>query len=134
MQYEQDYIMRLIKQVIRALIGTLLNKRTTEIYEMPANQIQKNGDDLLSRLLLLADAGKICEAENRLWEELTKETPEAFLMALEFYDHINGYDNNFLEQNNFSRDEIRQAVKEIADRMGNGAVVAALLMDSDEDQ
>ena len=134
MQYEQDYIMRLIKQVIRALIGTLLNKRTTEIYEMPANQIQKNGDDLLSRLLLLADAGKICEAENRLWEELTKETPEAFLMALEFYDHINGYDNNFLEQNNFSRDEIRQAVKEIADRMGHGAVVAALLMDSDEDQ
>ena len=55
-------------------------------------------------------------------------------MALEFYDHIDGYDNNFLEQHNFSRDEIRQAVKEIADRMGHGAVVAALLMDSDKAQ
>ena len=38
MYYEQDYIMRLIKQVIRALIGILLNKKTTMEYDMPVNR------------------------------------------------------------------------------------------------
>ncbi len=33
MYYEQDYIMRLIKQVIRALIGVLLNKKTLVEYD-----------------------------------------------------------------------------------------------------
>ena len=127
MQYEQDYIMRLIKQVIRALIGVLLNKKTTEVYEMPANQIRNSGDDLLSRLLLLADAGKICEAENRVFEEMEKGSRESFLLALEFYDHINEYDTDFLEEHNFSREEIRQGVADLAVRMGNTSATAVLM-------
>ena len=69
MQYEQDYIMRLIRQVIRALVYVLLDKKMGEHYEMPANRIVKSGDDLLYRLLSLADAGQICEAENRLYAQ-----------------------------------------------------------------
>ena len=133
MQYEQDYIMRLIRQVIRALIGTLLNKKTTEIYEMPANQIQKSGEDLLTRLICMADAGKICEAENRLWEELERGSPDTLLTALEFYDHLNEFDTDFLEDHNFSRGEICQAVQDLAGRMGNGAAAAVLMMDTDEE-
>ena len=74
MQYEQDYIMRLIKQVIRALIGTLLNKRTTLEHEMLANQQQNSGDDLFQRFAVLADQGKICEAENMRDPKLLAET------------------------------------------------------------
>ena len=70
MYYEQDYIMRLIKQVIRALIGILLNKKTAMEYDMPVNRQQTSGEDLLARLIPLADAGKICEAENELSDVL----------------------------------------------------------------
>ena len=50
MQYEQDYIMRLIKQVIRALIGVLMNKKSASYYIFPVNGQQKSGDDFLQRL------------------------------------------------------------------------------------
>ena len=53
MYYEQDYIMRLIKQVIRALIGILLNKKTAMEYDMPVNRQQTSSEDFLVRLILL---------------------------------------------------------------------------------
>ena len=66
MYYEQDYIMRLIKQVIRALIGILLNKKTTMEYDMPVNRQQTSGEDFLMRLISLADAWEICKEENEI--------------------------------------------------------------------
>ena len=64
MQYEQDYIMRLIKQVIRALIGILLNKKSASYYIFPVNGKLKSGDDFLQRLTCMANDGRVCEAEN----------------------------------------------------------------------
>ena len=105
MYYEQDYIMRLIKQVIRALIGILLNKKTTMEYDMPVNRQQTSGEDFLARLISLADAGKICEAENEL-------------------------SDTFLEEHGFSREEIRQGVLDVAKRMG-ALYAAVAIMDED---
>ena len=127
MQYEQDYMMRLIKQVIRALLGTLLNKKTTPAYEMPINDQQTSGDDFLSGLILLADAGSICDAENRLMDMLESGSEEAFLAALAFYDHINEYDDDFLEEHSFSREEIKDGVLLTARRMGSFPLAMALL-------
>ena len=126
MYYEQDYIMRLIKQVIRALIGTLLNRRTTLEHEMLANQQQNSGEDLFQRLAVLADQGKICEAENMLLEAMESGSDEALRAGLLFYEHINEYDDDYLEEHNFSRAEIRQGVLDTAERMGTYAMAAPL--------
>ena len=126
MQYEQDYIMRLIKQVIRALIGTLLNRRTTLEHEMLANQQQNSGDDLFQRLAVLADQGKICEAENILLEAMESGSDESLRAGLLFYEHINEYDDDYLEEHNFSRAEIRQGVLDSAERMGTYGMAAPL--------
>ena len=134
MQYEQDYIMRMIKQVIHALIGVLLNKKTMLEYEISANRQQKSGDDFLQRLTMLADQGKICEAENMLLEALEGGSDEACRAALLFYEHINEYDEDFLEEHDFSRAEIRQGVLEIAERMGEYAIAAPLFPDLYEDE
>ena len=91
MQYEQDYIMRLIKQVIRALIGILLNKKTTVEYDMPVNRQQTSGEDYLARLISLADAGRICEAENELSDILESRSDVACQIALMFYEHLNEF-------------------------------------------
>ena len=127
MQYEQDYIMRLIKQVIRALLGILLNKKTTPAYEMPVNNLQTSGEDFLSGLILRADAGSICEAENKLLEKLESGSSEAFVAALAFYDHINEFDDDFLEEHDFSREEIKDGVLLVARRMGSLPLAMALL-------
>ena len=129
MYYEQDYIMRLIKQVIRALIGILLNKRTTPEYDMPVNRQQTSGEDLLARLVNLADAGKICEAENELSDLLESGSDTAYMIALMFYDHLNEYTDSFLEEHCFSREEIREGVLEVAKRMGAMYAAIAIIED-----
>ena len=130
MYYEQDYIMRLIKQVIRALIGILLNKKTTIAYDMPVNRQRTSGADFLARLISLADAGKICEAENELSDILECGLDTAFQIALMFYDHLNDYTDTFLEEHGFSREEIRQGVLDVAKRMG-ALYAAAAIMEED---
>lgn len=60
----------MIKQVIRVLIGVLLDQKATLEHEMLANGQQTSGDDYLQRLTVLAGQGKICEAENILLEAL----------------------------------------------------------------
>ena len=129
MEFEQDYVMRLIKQVIHALIGVLLNKKTTLEHEMLVNLQQNSGDDYLQRLTILADQGEICEAENMLLDALEGGTHETCLAALLFYEHINEFDDDFLEEHNFSRNEIRQGVIDIADRMKMYPVAASILED-----
>ena len=130
MQYEQDYIMRLIKQVIRALIGILLNKQTTLHYELPINRLQTNGDDILQKIVLLADKGSICEAENILIDEMESGAESSIHTGLLFYDHINNYDDEFLEKHNFSRDEIKQGILEISKLMGSYAMATAALSEN----
>ena len=127
MQHKQDYIMRLIKQVIHALIGVLLNKKTTLEHEMLANQQQNVSDDFLQRLTTLADQGRICEAENMLLSALEGGSNETCRAALLFYEHINEFDDDFLEEHNFSRNEIRQGVISVADRLGMYPVAASIL-------
>ena len=127
MQFEQDYVMRLIKQVIHALIGVLLDKRTTLEHDMLANLQKNSGDDYLQRLTILADQGKICDAENMLLDALEGGAHEACLAALLFYEHINEFDDDYLEEHNFSRNEIRQGVIDIANRMKMYPVATSIL-------
>ena len=125
--------MRLIKQVIRALIGVLLDKKTTLEHEMLANGQQTSGEDYLQRLAVLADQGKICEAENMLLEALESGSDEACRAALLFYEHINEFDDDYLEEHDFSRAEIRQGVLNVAEYMGKYAMAAPLFPEFYED-
>ena len=129
MQYEQDYIMRLIKQVIRALIGVLMNKKSALYYIFPVNGQQKSGDDFLQRLTHLANEGRICEAENMLFAAMESGTDDVLYTGLLFYEHLNEFEDDYLEAHNFSRDEIQQGVLEIAKRMGSFAMANAVLFD-----
>ena len=129
MQYEQDYIMRLIKQVIRALIGVLMNKKSALYYIFPVNGQQKSGDDFLQRLTHLANEGRICEAENMLFAAMESGTDDVLYTGLMFYEHLNEFGDDYLEAHNFSRDEIQQGVLEIAKRMGSFAMANAVLCD-----
>ena len=129
MQYEQDYIMRLIKQVIRALIGVLMNKKSASYYIFPVNGKLKSGDDFLQRLTCMANDGRVCEAENMLLAAMESGADDVLYTGLLFYEHLNEFEDDFLEAHNFSRDEIRQGVLEIAKRMGSFAMANAVLFD-----
>lgn len=117
MVYEQDYIMRIIKQMVAALISVILGKEN-KIYDLPLEDQYKSSDGLLRELLTMVNDGKINEAENLLYESFEQDNKKDIENAILFYSYLNELDNDFLEKCNYSRDEIEMGVKEIAKRSG----------------
>ena len=70
---KQDYLMRLIHEMVRTIIKLIFNidEKTVDI-----EQELKETSDLYIRLVWLADASKINEAENLLYEQLENGQPE----------------------------------------------------------
>lgn len=111
--FEQDYIMRKIKDLVRFLARTFLNKDVVT-YELPIVEEYTKTDYIHEELIILLEQGKINEAENLLFENLQTDDKRYMELALDFYERLNNFEDGFLEENNFSREEIREGLKEIA--------------------
>jgi hypothetical protein len=118
---KEDYLMRMIKNMVSFLVNflakILLNKDTAN-YELPAVEKYTQTDYLHKQLLSLINQGKINEAENMLYEELDPKNKKYIELALDFYGRLNNLDDEFLEKNNFPREEIEQGLKAIAKEFG----------------
>ena len=114
--YEQDYIMRMIKETVRTMLKLLFNIDT----ESPSAELLEDTADqqTLNQILHMADAGSINEAENKIYE-ITEDGQKADLkIALLVYSYLNEQSDEFLEEHNYSRDEIRSGLKDAAARYG----------------
>lgn len=112
--YEKDYIMRLIHGIAQVLARILLGRQMEEKGEIAdvLEKQEKAENDLLRRLI---DAGSINEAEERLFELLETaswEDRQKAALALSFYDYLNEKNDDFLEKNDFSRDEIAEGLED----------------------
>ncbi|MGN1184548.1 MAG: DUF6483 family protein [Oliverpabstia sp.] len=123
--FEQDYIMRLIKEMVRAILKLLFSIDT----ESPSSELLKDAEEkqTLESLLDLVDAGRIDEAENRIFEITENLNKSNFEIALLFYSYLNDKSDDFLEENIFSRDEVKQGLKDIASRYGVDSVAEIFL-------
>lgn len=125
--FEQDYVMRLIKEMVRAILKLLFN---IDI-ESPTVDLLENREEkeALENLLDMVDAGKINEAENKLYD-LTGDTDgNSLKIALLFYSYLNDKTDDFLETNDFSRDEIKSGLENVADRFGLNSIAEMFLED-----
>lgn len=114
--FEQDYIMRLIKEMIRTIIKLIFHIDT----ESPSSDLLKDSEEqrTLDELLDMVDEGLINEAENRVYEMTESGVKSDLEIALLFYDYLNDKTDDFLEQHDFSRNEIRSGLKTITARYG----------------
>lgn len=115
--YEQDYIMRKISNIIKFL-KTIIFGEDSSNYELSKNQENEQSDNLHKILIELIAFGKVNEAENLLFENFDSKDNRQVLLALDFYERLNKLDDDFLQQNNFSREEIENGLKEIARKIG----------------
>lgn len=126
MDYEQDYVMRLIKQMMQVLAKLIFHKKEeTEITE-PTFTSSKDKETEID-LFSLVDSGQINEAENLLYEYLDTSDLSQLKRAFAFYEHLNEYQNDFLEEHNYSREEILEGIKNIAAEFGVSGLVDTLL-------
>lgn len=114
--FEQDYIMRLIKEMVRAILKLLFHIDT----EAPVTELLKSSEqqETLEALLRMIDDGRINEEENRLSDLIDETDKENLKTALLFYFVLNEKTDEFLLENNFSRDEIRLGIESVTEKFG----------------
>lgn len=114
--FEQDYIMRFIKEMVRAILKLLFNIDT----ESPTAELLESTEqkETLENLLEMLDAGNINEAENQLDDLISSNDRDSLKVALLFYSYLNDKPDEFLEANDFSRDEVKLGIQNVADGFG----------------
>jgi hypothetical protein len=117
--------MRLIKEMVRAVLKLLFNIDT----DSPTSELLEDSEEkaVLNTLLDMVDDGKVNEAENEI-DEMTENLNQNNLkVALLFYSYLNGKSDEFLEDNNFSRDEIKEGLETIVSRYGLDSIASMFL-------
>jgi hypothetical protein len=75
----------------------------------------------------MVDDGKVNEAENEIYE-MTENLDQNYLeVVLLFYSYLNDKSDEFLEDNNFSRDEVKEGLETIVSRYGLNSIASMFL-------
>lgn len=123
--FEQDYIMHLIGEMVRAFLKLLFNidldSKESQIFN--ETEITAEYDELIT----LVDDGKINEAENKLLDGLNSENIQDFKLALMFYSYLNEMDIGFLAEHDFSKKEITDGLKYVSKVYGYESMANAFL-------
>lgn len=100
--------------------------------EQPSAELLDQAEDKskLQELFHMVDAGNINEAENQIYE-MTADTGlgdrKGLKIALLFYAYLNDKNNDFLEQHDFSREEISQGMERLVIQNGLASMADTFL-------
>ena len=105
---------------VYGLFGEITSSAATEDRESPSSELLEDAEEkqTLESLLDLIDEGRINEAENSLYESIENLDKSGLEMALLFYLYLNDKSDEFLEEHDFSRDEVKQGLKDVTARYG----------------
>lgn len=123
MQYsdEKDYIMRMIKEMVRMLFTLMLGKEYTHV-ELPEESRFTVSGKKLGEYKTMVDRGEINEAENLLLENIDYDSSDEVAGAAFFYRYISEKEEAFLQENNYSTEEALDGLKQLAKRAGYAEV------------
>ena len=117
MKLDKDYILRMINDLTKSIAFLILGKNDIE-YTLPKEDEYSKLDYLYVKLIELVNQGKINEAEDLLFDEINTSDMKYFEMAMSFYLYINDFGDDYLEKNNYCRDEISEGIKSICKEYG----------------
>ena len=122
MELEKDYILRMIKDLTKSIAHLILGKSEIE-YELPKESEYSRVDTLYVKLIELVNMGQINEAEDLLFDEINPSDMRQFEMAMSFYLYLNDFGDDYLEKNDYSRDEITEGIRSICKEYGVSSMV-----------
>ncbi len=125
---EKDYIMRMIKEMVRVLFSLVLRKQYVSVELPDENKCSVSGKGL-DEYLGMIDTGQINEAENMQLEDIDYGSREEILSAIRFYQHIGEKDADFLAEHNYSKEEVLDGLKVLAEHAGFGELDKILAED-----
>ena len=122
---EKDYIMRTIKQLARALFLLIFGKQLPYIELLDKNEYEVSGKQL-KNLLALIDNGEINDAENMMLSNLDYTNKDEISAATLFYLYLGEKEDKFLLQNNYSKEEVLDGLKQLVQRAGYKDLIGIL--------
>lgn len=117
MNIKEDWLTRQIEAVAFSAAKIIFN-RDRPVYEITDAYLHADADYLHKLLMNLIADSKVNEAEDLLFESIDTYDSNYLLLALDFYTRLNEYDDDDLEQCNFSRDEIYDGLAEVQKLFG----------------
>ena len=126
---EKDYIMRMIKEAVRVLFSLVFGKKYVSVELETENKYEVSGKKLKDFLDMI-DLGQINEAENILLDGIDYTNKEEVMSAALFYQHLSEKDNEFLERNNYTKEEVLSGFRQLLAQSGYDELLY-LLRDDD---
>lgn len=121
---EKDYYMRIVHEMVRMLIRLVFGK---DIDRNDKEAVPLEVMERYRKLTAMADDGDINEAENLLLDGLDQGGRAYFELALMFYEKLNGKTDEFLEEHDYSREEVLDGIKYVVDYYGYGSLMDAFV-------
>mgnify|MGYP001074850117 FL=1 len=112
---EKDYIMRMIKEMVRVLFSLIFGKKYVSV-ELE-NKYEVSGKNLKDFLHMI-DSGKINEAENILLDSIDYTDRNEVMAAALFYQYLSEKDSEFLKNNNYTKEEVMSGFKQLLMQSG----------------
>lgn len=126
---EKDYIMRIIKEMVRVLFSLMLGKQYQSV-ELPEENKYEVSGKALEELKNMVNEGFINEAENILLESIDYTQKREVLAAILFYQYIGEQDTDFLEAHNYSKEEALDGIRRLAEKQGYGQISSMFIKES----
>ena len=114
---EKDYIMRMIKEMVRVLFSLAFGKEYVSVELEKENKYEVSGKNL-KKFLDMIDLGKINEAENILLDSIDYTNNNEVIEVALFYQYLSEKDNKFLENNNYTKEEVLSGFKQLLMKSG----------------
>ncbi|SER01749.1 hypothetical protein SAMN04487884_101147 [Butyrivibrio fibrisolvens] len=119
---EKDYIMRIIKEMVRVLFSLMLGKKYVAVEMERDNGYEVSGRKL-AELLEMIDRGEINKAENLLLESFDYSDKNSITAAAMFYQYLSEKEEKFLIEHDFSREEVLDGISRLMRQAGYADVI-----------
>lgn len=114
---EKDYIMRMIREMVRVLFSLMFGKKYVSVGLEEENKYEVSGKKLKIFLDMIG-SGKINEAENILLDSIDYTNKNEVMAAALFYQYLSEKDSEFLKNNNYTKEEVLSGFKQLLLRSG----------------
>lgn len=125
---EKDYIMRMIKEMVRVLFSLAFGKKYVSVELEKENKYEVSGKNL-KIFLNMIDLGQINEAENILLDSIDYTNNNEVIEVALFYQYLSEKDNQFLENNNYTKEEVLSGFKQLLMKSGYSDLLYLLKYD-----
>ena len=125
---EKDYIMRMIKEMVRVLFSLAFGKKYVAVELEKENKYEVSGKNL-KNFLNMIDLGQINEAENILLDSIDYTNKNEVMAVALFYQYLSEKDNQFLENNNYTKEEVLSGFKQLLMKSGYSDLIYLLKYD-----